>query len=190
MAKEDDDPRRKARDPRDPFDELRRGPGLNPPDSDKRFGQRQRAMQDMMRNFGGVEPGKPYVHGFSFKIGPDGKPQVSEFGNRPQRPVKGERPILSEEREPLTDVIEEKQQVAITLELPGVDKKDIDIRVTEDELEINVDNAQRKYHKLLRMPSRVKPDTTKATYKNGILDVTVQKERPSESKTGHKVKVE
>lgn len=187
----DDEPARRKGPPKNPFDDFFSGFGIQPHEFDRIFEQMQRALQEMMKNLGGVEPGKPYMHGFTFKIGPDGKPQVTEFGNRPQRPsVQGGRPILSEEREPVTDLIEEGSQIAVTIELPGVEKKDIDIRVTEQELEINVDHPQRKYAKTLKLPSRVKPDTTKATYKNGVLDVTIQKERPGPSKGGHKVRVE
>jgi len=190
--KDEDEDERPARrgPPRSPFDDIFKGFGINPDEFERMFEQMNRALQDAMRNMGGFEPGKPYVHGFSFKIGPDGKPVVTEFGNRPQKPTKGAKAIVSEEREPLTDVIEERNQIAATLELPGVDKKDIDIRVTENELEIDVDNEKRKYHKLVKLPARVRPTTTKATYKNGILDVTIQKETPSESKRGHKVNVD
>jgi HSP20 family protein len=188
---EDEEPRPSRRGPpKSPFDEFFRGFGIEPDEFDRMFEQMNRALQEAMRNLGGFEPGKPYVHGFSFKIGPDGKPIVSEFGNRPQKPASGSKPVISPEREPLTDLIEERNQIAATLEIPGVDKKDIDIRVTETEIEINVDNEKRKYHKLIRLPSRVKPTTTKATYKNGVLDVTVQKEAPSEAKKGHRVNVD
>lgn len=187
---EDERPTRRG-PPRSPFDDLFKGFGIDPADFERMFEQMNRAMQEAMRNIGGLEPGKPYVHGFSLKIGPDGKPQVSEFGNRPQRPtVKGAKPVLSPEREPVTDTIEEANQVAITLEMPGVDKKDIDIRVTESDLEITVDNAARKYYKQLKLPAAVKPTTTKATYKNGVLDITIEKLKPGGAKSGHKVRVE
>lgn len=179
------DPRRR----RSPFDEFFEGMGFRTGEFDKMFDEMQRALAEALRNMGGFEPGKPYVHGFSFKIGPDGKPMVTEFGNRPQRSKAGAAPVLSDAREPLTDVIEEAKQIAVTLEMPGVDKKDIDIRVTEQELEIHVDTESRKYHKSLRLPSRVKPDTTKASCKNGVLDIVVQKERESKPK-GFKVSVE
>lgn len=124
--------------------------------------------EDFKNFFEGVEPGKPFVKGFAVTFGPDGEPRFNEFGNR-----FGER--ISDEREPLTDVIESENVISVTVEIPGVEKKDIDISVTEETLEINVDTPQRKYHKKLYLPAKVKPETTKATYKNGVLDVEIEK---------------
>lgn len=186
---EDDEPtERPRRKPTDPFD-IFRGFGLSGRDFEKLFDEMQRSISNALKDLGNIEPGKPYVHGFSFKIGPDGKPTVSEFGNRPGRPTKG-KPMFSDEREPLTDVIEEQKAIAVTVEMPGIEKKDIDLRVTENELEINVDAEKRKYHKLIKLPASVKPPTTKATYKNGILDVTIEKVAPSEPKKGYRVSVD
>lgn len=183
------DPNERKKRPTDPFDEFFKGFGLSGRDFERMFEEMQRSISSALSNLGSLEPGKPYMHGFTFKVGPDGKPHVSEFGNRPANPLRG-KPAFSEEREPLTDVIEEAKSIAVTLEMPGIDKKDIDLRVTEAQIEINVDNEKRKYHKLVRLPTPVKPQTTKATYKNGILDVSVEKLAPSEPKKGHRVSVE
>jgi len=186
---EDDEPSERRRKPTDPFDEIFRTFGFSGKDFEKLFDEMQRSISSALSGMGNIEPGKPYVHGFTFKIGPDGKPQVGEFGNKASRPLKG-KPIFSEEREPISDVIEETKTIAVTLEMPGIDKKDIDLRVTEEELEINVDTDKRKYHKLIKLPNRVKPPTTKATYKNGILDVAIDKASASEPKKGFRVSVD
>jgi HSP20 family protein len=88
---------------------------------------------------------------------------------------KGVPAVVTDEREPLTDVIDEGNRIAITMELPGVTREDIDLHMTESELEISVDSERRKYHKRVRLPAKVDPATTKATHTNGILDVTVAK---------------
>jgi len=113
----------------------------------------------------------PYVYGFSMRVGPDGRPHVEEFGNIPGR--EGEE--ISTDREPLTDVIEGEREISVIAELPGIGKKDIDLSATEDSLRIRVDTPERKYHKELRLPVRVKPDTTKASYKNGVLEVKLKR---------------
>lgn len=181
----DDDPRKR---PKNPFDDIMRGFGFAPDDFERVFQEMQKALQDMMKQ-GGFEPGKPYVHGFSFKIGPDGKPVVSEFGNKTQKPAKGKIVPFSEERVPLTEVLAADDQVTVTVEIPGVNKEDIDLHVTRDRLEITVNNDQRRYHKTVDLPQPVKPETTKAGYRNGVLDIVVKREKPGPPK-GHRVRIE
>ena len=113
----------------------------------------------------------PYVYGFSMRVGPDGRPHVEEFGNVSSR--EGEETTM--DREPLTDIIEGENEISIIAELPGIEKKNIDLSATEDSLQIRVDTPERKYHKELRLPARVKPDTTKASYKNGVLEVKLKR---------------
>jgi len=118
------------------------------------------------RNYG------PYVYGFSMSVGPDGKPVIREFGNV----QKGRfRPQVREEREPLVDIMEEEKDVVIVAELPGVEKEDINLHTTEDCLTIFVDTPQRKYHKELTLPARVDPNSARASYKNGVLEVRLGK---------------
>jgi HSP20 family protein len=125
-------------------------------------------IEDMMR--GGPATNKRFVHGFSLNIGPDGRPKIQEFGNRPLKTSGGE-PTISEEREPLTDIIEGDEDVAITVE-------------------IKVDTPQRKYHKKLDLPCDVLPKTTKATYKNGILDIVIKRKEKKKPGEGYKVNIE
>lgn len=168
-------PRRKRQaNPFDAIEDIFDQFGVDPNEFDKMFRDVHKSLMDAMRSGGGMEPGKPFVTGFSFRMGPDGKPHFDNFGNRPQRQPGG-MPRISDEREPLTDVVEDKEHVAVTMEIPGVDKTDIQLEAKEDSLEISVDTDSRKYHKIVRLPGKVKPDTTKATYKNGILDVTIKR---------------
>ncbi|MBD3389100.1 MAG: Hsp20 family protein [Candidatus Altiarchaeales archaeon] len=149
--------------------------------------QMDKLMRDAFKDFENVdvEPGKSYVYGFTMRTGPDGKPHVEEFGNVP-RP--GVEPI-SGGREPLVDVIDGKEQVSVIAELPGVDKKDIDLNAGERTLSIKVDTEGRKYHKELKLPADVDPDSVKATYKNGILDVKL-KRREKKEEPKKKVRIE
>lgn len=54
-------------------------------------------------------------------MGPDGKPKIQEFGNLSERKTNGDT-RLSEKREPLVDIIENHDNIAITAEIPGVEK--------------------------------------------------------------------
>ena len=116
--------------------------------------------EEMMKMFTNAQPGKPIVHGYKIEFGPDGKPQIEDFGNRSVRSPEGV-PTISDEIEPLTDIIEGENDVAITVEIPGVEKEDINLIATEDSLEIKVDSPKRKYHKRIDLPCNVKTKSTK-----------------------------
>ncbi|HID25551.1 MAG TPA: Hsp20/alpha crystallin family protein [Thermoplasmata archaeon] len=144
----------------------------------------EKMAEELFRMISNAEPGKPIVRGFKFTIGSDGKPRLEEFGNKAVETPEGE-PVISDEREPLTDIIESKNEVAITVELPGVEKEDIDLEVTEDTLEIKVDTANRKYYKSINLPCKVKPKTTKASYRNGVLDIAIKRREKKEREAYH-----
>jgi HSP20 family protein len=110
----------------------------------------------------------PFVYGYSMKIGPDGKPEIQEFGNI-KKSRKG--PEVKEEREPLVDVVETDSEIRVVAELPGVEKTDIKLHGTEDSLEISVDTPQYKYYKEVKLPAKVKVKEAKSSYKNGVLEV-------------------
>lgn len=130
----------------------------------------------------------PFVYGYSITIGPDGKPQIREFGNvKPG--IRPGRYDFKEEREPLVDVFEANGEVKVVAELPGVDKSDIKLHATEDTLTISVDTPERKYYKEVNLPAKVNPEGAKTSYKNGVLEVTLPKvgrERPK----GKPIKIE
>ena len=155
---------------------------------DKIMDDFKRMTEEMIRMLSNAEPGKPVVHGYKFSLGPDGRPRIEDFGNKSIQSDQG-KPVVSEEREPLTDVIEGETDVSVTVEIPGVEKNDIDLHATEDKLEITVDTPQRKYHKIVNLPADVIPKTTKATYKNGVLDVTITIKKKKKDKSGFKVNI-
>lgn len=155
-------------------------------DIDEEFERMRRRMEktleEMMRNREFVSE-KPFVYGFTMRTGTNGKPQIREFGNTTPQQVDQKIP----EREPLTDIIEKEDSIAVTLEIPGVEKDDIDLSVAEDYLTINVDAMNRKYFKELPLPSKIVPNDVKATYKNGVLDIVMSK---GKGKKGKKVNID
>jgi HSP20 family protein len=129
----------------------------------------------------------PLVYGYSVKIGPDGKPEIREFGNvKPS--LRG--PQVKEEREPLVDIVETDGEVQVVAELPGVDKKDIKLTATEDELTISVENPERKYFKQVALPVKVKVREARTQYKNGVLEVAFPKAVQDKRDKGEPLKVE
>jgi HSP20 family protein len=115
----------------------------------------------------------PFVYGYSMKIGPDGKPEIQEFGNI-KKGLKG-TPQVKEEREPLVDIVETNSEIHVVVELPGVEKGDIKLHGTEDSLTISVDTPQYKYYKEVTLPVKVKVKEASSSYKNGVLEVVLPK---------------
>jgi len=106
-------------------------------------------------------------------------------------------------RMPAVDVSEDDKEVKVTAEIPGVSKEDIKINITENHIEISAETKaetkeerkgyvyrERRYgsfYRSLALPSPVDANKTKASYKNGILEVVMPK---SEKVKKTQIKVE
>ncbi len=132
----------------------------------------------------------PYVYGFTYRVDNEGKPTFQEFGNVPEMMQK--RSIENNEagvREPLVDMNEDKEKVYVTYELPGINKKDIELKVTENGIILNAKDGNRNYHKKIDFEFSLNPETASAKFVNGILDVTVAKLK-AEEKQGRSVSID
>ena len=119
-----------------------------------------------------------------------------EFWGRPgRRPLltSGERGeiVPAESRQPFIDVIETDKEVIATAEMPGLEKSDIKINLTEDRLEISAETKHEEkkeekgylyrerrsgsYYRAISLPSPVDADNSKASYKNGVLEIKMPK---------------
>ena len=94
-------------------------------------------------------------------------------------------------RKPFIDVVETDKEVTATAEMPGLEKGDIKINLTEDRLEISAEIRQDEekkekgyvykerrsgsYYRAISLPSTIDPDNAKATYNNGVLQITMPK---------------
>ena len=96
---------------------------------------------------------------------------------------------LKEEREPLVDIMETNGDVHVVVELPGVEKTDIKLHGTEDELTISVDTSQYKYFKEVALPVKVKVKEANSTYKNGVLEVVLPKAEVSDKPKGEPIDI-
>jgi len=147
---------------------------------------RERELPDGTR----VHEWGPFVYGYSITIGPDGRPQIREFGNVKPGMRFGKPEIdIKEEREPLVDIMSTDGEVKVVAELPGVDKNDIKLHGTESTLTISVDTPERKYYKEVELPAKVNPEKARSTYKNGVLEVTLEKKKEEKPK-GSPIKIE
>ena len=125
----------------------------------------------------------PFVYGFSYTAEPGKEPVFQEFGNiKPS--YRGIEP--SQGREPLVDVMSEKDKFKIFVELPGVEKEKVKLDVAEDSVEIKTDD-EKKFYRMIYLDSTVDPDSAKASYKNGILTLELDKK---ETRKGKEVKID
>ncbi|ASJ10972.1 heat-shock protein [Thermococcus sp. P6] len=109
-------------------------------------------------------------------------------------------------REPFADIFDRGDRFVITVELPGVRKEDIRLRVTEEavyieaqvkrekELEeegaIRIERHYSGYRRVIRLPEEVIPEKAKARYNNGVLEIEIPKKSPRKEKEGFEVKIE
>ncbi len=143
----------------------------------------QKMIENMLRD--NTNSNKHLVRGLSINIVPLGRPKIKGFSNLPLKNPQ-RKTMRSEEHEPLPDIIEGNEEVAVTVELPRVEKEDIDLTATENALEIIVNNPERNYHKLVNLPCSIKPKTVKATYKNGILDIVIKRKKKRKTGAGYR----
>ena len=105
----------------------------------------------------------------------------------------GERPLewLRGEWVPSLDVSETKDKVVVKAEAPGIDPKEIDIslsngiltlkgekkkeREEKDESYHLIERSYGSFSRSVRLPAEVQEDQVKASYKDGILTITLPK---------------
>ncbi|MDO8339599.1 MAG: Hsp20/alpha crystallin family protein [Candidatus Burarchaeum sp.] len=98
----------------------------------------------------------------------------------------------SDEREPLIDIMNRKEDITVIAEVPGAEKHDIktSLNSERDILYINVASPQRKYRKAVKLPERVRSEGASATCKNGVLEIKLRKEKPGKEEKGQEIKVD
>lgn len=119
-----------------------------------------------------LKKGMKGVYGFTIKSAVGGSPKVETFGNIKKTP---EGPKVDEEREPITDVFDEQDELVIIAEMPGTAENEISIELREDILEISAAGKNRKYHKELLLPVKVEKENLVSAYNNGILEIRIKK---------------
>lgn len=106
---------------------------------------------------------------------------------------------------PAVDLYEEKDEVVVKAELPGLDKKDIEVSLTDSRLTIKGEKkkeeeakeedyyySERSYGafaRVLDLPCKVKSDQVKAAFKNGVLEVRLPKTEEAKQRSVN-VKIE
>lgn len=104
---------------------------------------------------------------------------------------------------PNVDMYDRKNEIVVKAELPGVEKDNIDLKITDNNLTIKGElkkeeevkeedyySCERSYGSFTRtiaLPTEVDSSKAKATFKNGILEITLPKKEEAKPK---EIKVE
>ena len=99
---------------------------------------------------------------------------------------------------PKLDMFEEENELVIKAELPGIKKKDLDIKLDGDILTIKAEKKEEKevkeathytrerrfgkYSRYITLPTRVDAESVTATLKKGLLEIKLPKAEGPESK--------
>ena len=119
----------------------------------------------------------------------------------PHWPFYGEQEF--DMRMPRVDVLDREDEILVRAELPGVEKKDLDVSLTGQTLTIKGETSHReeerkdkyyrseitegKYGRTIRLPGEVDGKHVKADFKDGMLEVHLPKTHKVEQ---HKIDVE
>jgi len=92
---------------------------------------------------------------------------------------------------PAADVIEKESEVIVKCNLPGVDKKDVKIKINPESITIAGELKKEKkqneenyyveervygtFSKVMPLPAEVDPEKAQAKFENGVLELTVPK---------------
>lgn len=107
---------------------------------------------------------------------------------------------------PQVDIVDNEKEVKISVELPGLDEKDIEVSLSRDTLTISGEKRQEKedkgknYYRMERsygsfkraipIPCEVKAETIEATFKNGVLSIVLPKASEGQCRQKITVKTE
>jgi HSP20 family protein len=107
-------------------------------------------------------------------------------------------PELAELKAPKVDIIDRETEIVVKAELPGVAKEDIDLSITDNTVTIkgstSHENKEERgnyyrceisrgsFSRTLALPSDVNAEDAKASFVDGILELTIPKEKKSHRK--------
>ncbi len=119
----------------------------------------------------------PFIYGFSVLNHSEDEPEIREFGSLPAESTTegfGEKSSFIQKRKPLIDIVETDDRIYVTAELPGISTGEIILKATDILLDLKASHGERKYSEQIILSSKVDPESAKATYRNGVLEVVLK----------------
>jgi len=81
-----------------------------------------------------------------------------------------------ERSEPMVEMIETDSMVYVTADLRGTSRESIDVRASPQYLEIRATAGGKRDDLHVTLPSRIRVESLRATERNGVLDVSMEKD--------------
>ena len=114
-------------------------------------------------------------------------------------PRSEERDVMASAWAPSVDIYENENEVVLAAEIPGVDEKDVEIKVEDNNLTLRgerkfeKETKEENYHRIERsygsfarsfaLPNSIDADKVAAEYKDGLLTLTLPKREEAKPKT-------
>jgi len=105
---------------------------------------------------------------------------------------------LREMAMPSVDLEDRGKDFCVSVELPGFDKEDVNVEIAEDAVVVQAKKTQAEeekkktyirrersaqtYYRRIQLPEKVVADNAKASLSNGVLEITLPKKEPKETK--------
>jgi HSP20 family protein len=110
----------------------------------------------------------------------------------------GNEALTTTQFAPLVDVYEDEHNITLKIEIPGIDEKDVDVRIEnntltvhgerkfeKEEKEENYRRVERQYGSFTRsftLPTTVDPEQVQANYDKGVLKIKLAKKAEAKPK--------
>lgn len=117
---------------------------------------------------GEIPQGPEGAYRFEVQVSRDGITITPNAGGQVQS-------LQPQNKEPLIDIIERKDGIAVIAELPGVTKKNLELHADCERLSIKACVEGVAYNRLVQLPARVDPESAAATCNNGVLEVSFKR---------------
>jgi HSP20 family protein len=121
----------------------------------------------------------------------DLREQINQLFRESVRETEGAEPLDEAEWAPCVDILENRDDIVIKADIPGMEPDDIELFVSENILQIKGDRKHKveredenyhsierefgKFNRLIKLPTMVIVDNIKASYSNGVLTVRLPK---------------
>jgi len=115
------------------------------------------------------------------------------FGSLAPR-LRAEQEVIS----PAVDIFEEGDDLVVKAELPGINKENIEVKVTDDYITISGEKKKEEkiekkdyyryersygsFSRTFRLPVDVQTDKAKAKFENGVLEIRIPKTEEAKTK--------